>query len=53
MDYFLKEGYSVRAAVRSASKGAYLKEKYGTEYGEKLEIIAVGDMEKVCPGCTI
>ncbi|KAL4259848.1 NAD(P)-binding domain superfamily protein [Pleurotus pulmonarius] len=41
----LEKGYSVRAAVRSASKVKYLTE-YFNAYGDKFETIIVGDMSE-------
>ncbi|KAF9489182.1 NAD(P)-binding protein [Pleurotus eryngii] len=41
----LEKGYSVRAAVRSASKVKYLTE-YFKSYGDKFETVIVGDMSK-------
>jgi hypothetical protein len=42
----LKLGYSVRAAVRAADRGQYLQRIF-QEYGDKLEIIAIGDIVDV------
>ena len=42
----LERGYSVRAAVRSESKGSHLKELF-KDYGNKLELAIVPDMTKV------
>ncbi|KAL3258693.1 hypothetical protein ABHI18_005822 [Aspergillus niger] len=42
----LEEGYSVRAAVRTMERGAYLKELFKS-HGERLEIVAVGDLTEV------
>ncbi|KAF9489186.1 NAD(P)-binding protein [Pleurotus eryngii] len=41
----LEKDYSVRAAVRSASKVKYLTE-YFKSYGDKFETVIVGDMSK-------
>ncbi|KAH6883771.1 D-lactaldehyde dehydrogenase [Coprinopsis sp. MPI-PUGE-AT-0042] len=41
----LERGNSVRAAVRSESKGRHLRELFKS-YGDKLEIVAVPDMTK-------
>ncbi|KXN81602.1 Putative NADPH-dependent methylglyoxal reductase GRP2 [Leucoagaricus sp. SymC.cos] len=45
----LEQGYSVRGAVRSASKGKYLQDYFGERgFGhDKLEIVVVDDMTKV------
>lgn len=43
----LEAGYSVRGTVRSESKGRYLKERFA-KYGDKLEIVVVSDITKVC-----
>lgn len=42
----LEKGYTVRAAVRTLERGSYLREKFKHE-GERLEIVAVGDLTKV------
>jgi uncharacterized protein YbjT (DUF2867 family) len=42
----LERGNSVRAAVRSESKGRHLQELFKS-YGDKLELVAVPDMTKV------
>ena len=39
----LEHGYSVRATVRSAQKGEYLK-KYFEKYGDKFELVEVKDI---------
>ncbi|KAJ7479138.1 hypothetical protein FB451DRAFT_1086612 [Mycena latifolia] len=39
----LEEGFSVRGAVRSASKGAHLRDMFAT-YGDKFELVMVPDM---------
>ncbi|KDQ29970.1 hypothetical protein PLEOSDRAFT_24631 [Pleurotus ostreatus PC15] len=41
----LEKGYSVRAAVRSASKVKYLTD-YFKSYGDRFETVIVGDMSK-------
>lgn len=46
----LEEGYSVRAAVRTMERGAYLKELFKS-HGERLEIVAVGDLTEVSSLC--
>lgn len=45
IESLLKHGYSVRATVRSESKGAPLLEKLA-EYRDKLELAIVEDMVK-------
>jgi uncharacterized protein YbjT (DUF2867 family) len=42
----LELGYSVRAAVRTADRGQYLQTIF-REYGDKLEITAIGDIVEV------
>ena len=42
----LELGYSVRAAVRTADRGQYLQTIF-QEYGDKLEITAIGDIVEV------
>ncbi len=44
---FLKGGYSVRAAVRNEGKGKHLLDIYKS-YGDKLRLVAVGDISEVC-----
>ena len=44
----LQRGNSVRAAVRSESKGRHLQELFKS-YGNKLETVVVPDMTKVSP----
>lgn len=46
VDVLLKKGYSVRATIRSESKGTYLKKVFG-KYGDKLELVVVSDITKV------
>lgn len=46
VQHLLKLGYSVRAAVRTAERGQYLQRIF-REYGDKLEIIAIGDIVDV------
>lgn len=46
VDHLLKQGYSVRATIRSANKAAPTKQKYASEYGDKLEFAIVDT--KVC-----
>ncbi|CAL1709339.1 unnamed protein product [Somion occarium] len=41
----LEQGFSVRGTVRSASKGAHLKETFKS-YGDKLELVVVEDITK-------
>lgn len=48
VETLFKHGYSVRATVRSADKGTHLKQRYASEYGDKLEIVVVEDITKVC-----
>jgi len=45
VDVLLKKGYSVRATIRSVSKGTYLK-KIFAKYGDKLELVVVPDITK-------
>ncbi|CAK5277912.1 unnamed protein product [Mycena citricolor] len=40
---FLEQGYTVRGTIRSASKGANLKELFKS-YGDKLELVVVPDI---------
>lgn len=47
VDVLLKKGYSVRATIRSESKGPYLRKLFG-KYGDKLEFVIVPDVAKVC-----
>ena len=42
----LERVYSVRATVRSAQKGEYLK-KYFEKYGDKFELAIVADITQV------
>jgi uncharacterized protein YbjT (DUF2867 family) len=42
----LEKGYNVRATVRSADKGRYVKEHF-SDYASSLEIVVVEDMTKV------
>lgn len=46
VDTLLKRGYSVRATIRSESKGAHLKKLFG-KYGDQLELVIVPDITKV------
>jgi len=46
VDVLLKKGYSVRATIRSESKGTHLK-KIFEKYGDKLEFVIVPDVAKV------
>ena len=46
VDILLKKGYSVRATIRSESKGTYLKKLF-EKYGDKLELVIVPDITKV------
>ena len=46
VDALLKKGYSVRATIRSESKGTHLK-KIFAKYGDKLEFVIVPDVAKV------
>ncbi|CAK5277914.1 unnamed protein product [Mycena citricolor] len=43
---FLEQGYTVRGTIRSASKGANLKELFKS-YGDKLELVVVPDITAV------
>lgn len=47
VDTLLKQGYAVRATVRSADKGKHLKQRYASEYGKKLEVVVIEDITKV------
>ena len=47
VETLFKQGYSVRATVRSADKGTHIKQRYAAEYGDKLEIVVVEDITKV------
>ena len=42
----LQKGYTVRAAVRTEVKGKHLLKLY-KDYGDKLSIVAVGDIVNV------
>ena len=42
----LEKGYSVRAAVRSESKGVHLRKLFG-RYGNEFELVVVPDITKV------
>ena len=46
VDVLLKRGYSVRATIRSSSKGTHLQKVFG-KYGDKLELVVVPDITKV------
>ena len=46
VEVLLKKGYSVRATVRSESKGIHLRKMCG-ECGDKLELVVVPDISKV------
>lgn len=48
VDVLLKKGYSVRATIRSESKGAHLRKLFGN-YGDKFELVIVPDITKVRP----
>jgi len=52
VDGLLKQGYTVRASIRSADKGKYLQEAFKS-FGDKLQIIVTGDMSKVCRTSTM
>lgn len=43
VDVLLKKGYSVRATIRSESKGTHLRKIFG-KYGDKLELVVVPDI---------
>ncbi|KAH9855692.1 D-lactaldehyde dehydrogenase [Lenzites betulinus] len=45
LKYLLERSFTVRGAVRSESKGVYLKELF-KEHGDKLEIIVIADITK-------
>ena len=47
VDTLLKKGYSVRATIRSGSKGTHLRKVFG-KYGDKLELVVVPDITEVC-----
>lgn len=47
VDRLLKQGFAVRATVRSVDKGAHLTQRYASEYGDKLEVAVVEDITKV------
>lgn len=47
IDRLLRQGYSVRAAVRSEDKGVHIKQTFSS-YGDKLEVVAVGEITEVC-----
>ena len=42
---YLEAGYSVRGTVRSLSKSAFLKDKFG-HYGDRFELVVVEDITK-------
>ena len=42
---YLEAGYSVRGAVRSLTKGAFLKDKFA-QYSDRLELVVVEDITK-------
>ena len=42
---YLEAGYSVRGAVRSLTKGAFLNDKFA-QYGNKFELVVVDDITK-------
>lgn len=46
VDSLLRQGFTVRATVRSADKGTHLKQRYASEYGDKLEVVVVEDITK-------
>lgn len=46
VDRLFKQGYAVRATVRSADKGVHLAKTFAA-YGEKLEIVVVEDITAV------
>ena len=46
VDVLLKKGYSVRATIRSESKGTHLRKVFG-KYGDKLELVVVPDITEV------
>ena len=48
VDALLKKGYSVRATIRSGSKGTHLRKVFG-KYGDKLELVVVPDITEVRP----
>ena len=46
LDRLLRQGYAVRAAVRSPEKGDHIKKTFNA-YGANLEIAVVGDIAQV------
>jgi len=46
VDVLLKKGYSVRATIRSGSKGTHLRKVFA-KYGDKLELVVVPDITEV------
>lgn len=46
VEALLKKGYSVRATIRSESKGTHLKNVFA-KYGDKLELVIVPNITKV------
>ena len=46
IDALLKKGYSVRATIRSESKGNHVKKLFD-KYEDKLEFVVVPDLVKV------
>ena len=47
IDSLIKHGYSIRAAVRSESKGAYIKQYFGN-FDAQVEITVIPDYLEVC-----
>ena len=43
----LKKGYSVRATVRTEAKGTHLVDIFGKSFGDKFEMVVIGDMMNV------
>ena len=47
VERLLRQGYAVRATVRSADKGEHITKTFAS-YGDKVEIAVVSDMSQVC-----
>jgi uncharacterized protein YbjT (DUF2867 family) len=52
VDQLLKAGYAVRGTVRSEKKTLHLKQVFAA-YGDKLELIIVDDITRVCLGSSV
>ena len=46
----LEKGYVVRGTARSANKGDCLKKLFAS-YGDRFEVVIVGDISQVSHGC--